>query len=79
MGRPDSDQRSQHHVCDLKRPSHLTKFMFLGFFSEIGETVSVYVDWRSSSQPFGHYWFAVDKVIVVRPQNLLQLQLRVLR
>ena len=48
-------------------------------FSEIGETVSVYVDWRTSSQPFGHYWFAVDGAVVVRPRNILQLQLKVLR
>ena len=48
-------------------------------FAEIGETFNVYVDWRNTSHPFGHYWFAVDRVFVQRPQNVLLLQLRILR
>ncbi len=41
--------------------------------------MSIYVDWRTTSHPFGRYWFAVDRVVVVKPQNVLQLHLRILR
>ena len=68
--------------ADFEKLCYQTSNVFLNNFSSIlgtGETMSVYVDWRTTSHPFGRYWFAVDRAVVLKPQNVLQLHLRILR
>jgi len=58
-------------VCDC--------FNYIYDFLGDGDTLYVYVDWSKQSHVFGHYWFLIEHVEMIKPQNSLTFNIKVLR